>query len=162
MTAQWRDPVLDRPENALIGIMYSNNTQALRGFPWKVSPQAASSPLLAGTGLQPGQQYGCDLVGNEWDHVFDNGDTPPGLQVLAHSPTTSYLNQSDYGETTYYIAPSGALVFASGSIYWMSGLDAYRFTVDQPCIHQNPVVPGMQKLMEHVMAALIVRHDGHL
>jgi len=34
VTAQWRDPVLARPENALIGIMFLANTRKAGGFPW--------------------------------------------------------------------------------------------------------------------------------
>jgi hypothetical protein len=159
VTAQWRDPVIGRPENAMIGIMYSDNTQNLRGFPWTVSA-AANAPLLVGTGLQPGVQYGCDLIGNEWDRVFNNGATPAGLQILATSPTHDDSNHIDFGNTAYYIAPSGALVFATGSIYWMSGLDEYRYASDPTCPGQNPVVPGMQKLMINVMDALIVNHPS--
>ena len=154
VTSQWRDPVLARPENALIGIMYSEFTSQQRGFSWRVSTQA-KSPLLNGTGLQAGQQYGCDVVGYEWDHIFNNGATPAGLQVLAISRTIDEYNKNDISETTYYIAPSGAMVFATGSIYWTASLDTYRYSTDKICADQDPVVPGMQKLMAHVMNALL-------
>src|SRR5260221_14587327 len=50
VTTQWRDPVLNRPENALIGVMYSSLTdsQKLQGFSWELNP-SARSPLLDGT-----------------------------------------------------------------------------------------------------------------
>ncbi len=160
VTSQWRDPVLNRPENALIGIMFSNqiDTTKQSSFPWEVDP-SAKSWLLDGTGLQPGQQYGCDLVGYEWDRIFNNGATPPGLQVLATSHTTSGNNTADISNTTYYIAPSGAIVFATGSIYWANSLDSYRFSTDKTCVGQNLVIPGMQKLMAHVMDALVINHS---
>ena len=157
VTAQWRDPVLARPENALIGIMYSSFVQKQNGFSWRVSP-TAQSPLLDGTGLQPGQQYGCGLVGYEWDRIFANGATPAGLQVLGSSSTVSVYNTPDVSNTTYYIASSGAMVFATGSIYWTAALDNYRESVDSLCTNQNPVVPGMQKLMAHMMDALVINH----
>ena len=125
LTTQWRDPILARPENALIGVMYSDLTHKQQGFPWTVSPQA-KSPLLEGTGLQPGQSYGCDLVGYEWDRVFANGATPAGLQLLGASRTVNDSGTPDLSNTTYYIAPSGAMVFATGSLYWTLGLDNYR------------------------------------
>ncbi len=153
VTAQWRDTLLARPENALIGIMYSGY-ELQRGFPWHVNSEAAS-PLLDGTGLQPGEQYGCGLVGNEWDRVFANGATPAGLQVLGVSPTVNVSNQADFSNTTYYIAPSGAMVFATGSFYWTLSLDSYRLYTDLLCTGQDSVVPGMQKLMAHVMDALV-------
>jgi hypothetical protein len=157
LTARWRDPVLARPENALIGIMYSNLTHQQQGFSWTLSPQARST-LLDGTGLEPGQPYGCGLVGSQWDCIFANGATPAGLQVLGASPTIDDNKKADSSNTTYYIAASGAMVFATGSIYWTQALDSYRFQTDKLCRGQNPVVPGMQKLMAHVMDALVVHH----
>ncbi|GAC1350350.1 MAG: hypothetical protein NVSMB27_32030 [Ktedonobacteraceae bacterium] len=157
VTAEWRDPVLARPENALVGIMFSNYTKRQLGFPWQVSSEAKSS-LLSGTGLQAGHQYGCGLVGGEWDHIFTNGATPAGLQILGTTTTTDDANNHDFSNTTYYIAHSGAFVFATGSINWTIALDTYRFRNDQLCASQNPVVPGIQKLMTHIMDALVVLH----
>ena len=154
VTTQWRDPLLNRPENALIGIMYSSLTHQPQGFPWQVNLQA-NSPLLKGARLQPGQQYGCELVGYEWDHIFDNGFTPAGLQVIGTSRTIDANNQPDFSNTTYYIARSGALVFAAGSIYWTASLDNYRLSRDNICPAQSLVVPGMQKLMANVMVAFV-------
>jgi hypothetical protein len=157
VTSQWRDPVLNRPENSLIGIMFSNFTNKQFNFPWWVST-LAKSKLLDGTGLKPGQRYGCALVGYEWDRIFANGATPPGLQLLGTSPTISEYNEHDISNTTYYIAPSGAMVFATGSVSWTAALDSYRYDTNQLCADQNPVVPGMQKLMMRVMNGLIVHH----
>jgi len=156
LTAAWRDPVLARPENALIGIMFSDLTHQQQGFPWTVSPQANPS-LLDGTGLQPGQEYGCGLVGYEWDREFANGDTTAGLQVLGASQTVNNSNRPDTSNTTYYIAHSGAMVFATGSIYWALALDNYRFQTDASC-GQDLVVPGMQNLMARAMDALVIHH----
>jgi len=157
LTARWRDPILARPENSLIGVMYSGLTHQQQGFPWMLSPQAKSA-LLDGTGLQAEQTYGCGLVGYEWDRVFDNGVTPAGLQVLGTSSTVNEGNTADTSNTTYYIAPSGAMVFATGSIYWTLALDTYRFQTDKLCTGQSPVVPGMQKLLARVMDALVIHH----
>jgi hypothetical protein len=153
VTSLWRDRVVGRPENALIGIMYSGLTHARQGFPWKASFPAAS-PLLAGTGLQAGQQYGCDLVGYEWDRVYTNGATPAGLQVLGTSQTQASNHTSDVSDTTYYIAPSGAMVFATGSIYWTRGLDTYLYQADALCAGQSAPIAGMQRLMARIMDAL--------
>jgi hypothetical protein len=155
LTAQWRDPVLARPENALIGIMFSSYT-ILGNVPWQVD-SLAKTPLLDGTGLQPGRQYGCDLVGYEWDRIFDNGATPNGLQVLGSSQVISIYKHSDISNTTYYIAPSGAMVFAAGSIAWANSLDAYRLNGPGRCSSQL-VVPELQKLMAKVMTSLVTNH----
>lgn len=159
VTAQWRDPLLNRPENALIGIMYSSYENINSGFPWRVDPKA-QSPLLKGTGLQPGQQYGCGVVGYEWDRVYDNGMMPTGLQVLGTTSTVDSGGIHDISNTTYYIAPSGAFVFASGSINWAAALDSYREGVDKACALQNTFVPGIQTLMLHVMHELVLHHTS--
>ena len=160
LTAQWRDPALARPENALIGIMYSSLTHQQSGFPWRVSLKT-NSLLLKGTGLTQGQAYGCGLVGYEWDHLFTNGATPVGLQVIGDSNAIDDNNISDTSKTTYYIAPSGSLVFATGSMYWTTALDSYRFTQDPLCIGKPLVVPGMQQLLANVMKALVIIHFSH-
>jgi len=159
VTSKWRDPVLNRPENALVGIMYSSLTDSDKqaGFPWQLS-SLAKSPFLDGTGLQTDQLYGCDLVGYEWDRIFDNGFTPARLQILGKAHTVSKYNTVDFSNTTYYIAPSGAMVFATGSIYWTISLDSYRLSTNKLCAGQDPVVPGLQKLMAKVMNALMIDH----
>ena len=156
----WRDPVLARPENALIGIMYSSDTHRQRGFPWHVDSHV-NSRLLDGTDLQAGQSYGCGLVGYEWDRVFNNGATPAELQVIGATHVVDNWNNHDISDTTYYIAPSGAMVFATGSIFWTTSLDSYRLYSDPLCTNQNPVVPAMQKLMAKIMDALATPHPSH-
>ncbi len=156
LTVQWRDPWLNQPENSLLGEMYSDWTSLPRGFPWHVSLTAHSS-LLDGTDLQPGQEYGCDLVGYEWDKVFNNGRGPSNLQILGVSQATSVGGKRDHSNTTYYVAPSGALVFDAGSIKWDFALDDLRLTPDRWCTYQHAPVTGMQKLLANVLAALIVR-----
>ncbi|MBV9691379.1 MAG: hypothetical protein JO202_16895 [Ktedonobacteraceae bacterium] len=158
LTAQWRDPVLGRPENALVGIMFSDLTHKRAGYSWRVDP-AAKTSLLNETGLQPGQEYGCGLVGYEWDRVFNNGSSPPNLHVIATSIVHNDLNSLDSSNTAYYIAQSGAMVFASGSIYWATALDSYREQSDAVCGNQNRAILGIQVLMAHVMDNLIVPHS---
>jgi hypothetical protein len=169
VTAQWRDPVINRPENAIVGIMYSNTNGSTRGFPW-VTASNLDSFLVEGTGLQAGQVHGTGLVGYEWDRIHDNGLTPENLQILAVSPTVTNEGAYDLSHTTSYIAPSGALVFATGSLYWTAALDSYRFapvSVDTPVIAgvsaasvDTPVIPQIQQLMANIMDALIVNHHA--
>ena len=156
LTTQWRDPILALPENALVGIMFSDLNHKVNGFPWHVDA-AAASPLLNGTQLALDQSYGCSLVGYEWDRVFTNGATPKSLHILATSFTQNDAGVKDQSNTTYYVAPSGAMVFASGSIYWAHALDSYRYQVDKNCLGHDTAIPGAQKLMAAVMDALVVR-----
>lgn len=157
LTTQWRDPILNRPENALIGVMFSGLAGWQAGFPWQLSPRAHSQ-FLDGTGLVSKKKYGCFFVGYEWDRTFANGASPAGLQILGNSPVTNADNLPDASNTTYYIAPSGAMVFATGSINWTTALDDYRLNTHLVCPQQTTAVPGMQKLMANVMNALIIHH----
>lgn len=159
VTVEWRSTLLHRPENALVGIMYSGYTTYDRsGFPWRVST-TSGIPLLMGTDLQPGQTYGCDLVGYEWDRMYANGATPPGLHVLSRSPTIDLAKGTDFSNTAYYLAQSGAFVFAAGSLQWTYGLDEMRLLPATRCAGRNTAVPGMQELMAHVMQALATRYS---
>jgi hypothetical protein len=161
VTSQWRDPVLNRPENSLIGIMYSDLTLKRFGYPWQMGSRA-SSPLLDGTGLRANQEYGCNLVGYEWDKVWDNDATPPNLQIISTSQTRNDDGVPDTSNTTYYIARSGAMVFATGSVYWTLSLDSYRFRRDQneACADKTAVIPEMQNLMTNVMRDVVVLHPS--
>ena len=147
----------------MIGIMYSGYNSKLPRVAWKFNPQNADTPflhttLLQGTGLQPGRSYDNGLVGYEWDRIFNNEHTPAGLQVLATSETLSIKGERDTSNTTYYIAPSGALVFASGSIYWTAALDNYRYDGSLYGTKEAETVPGIQQLMKNIMDALVQRH----
>jgi hypothetical protein len=154
----------------MVGIMFSDYATS-PGFPWHVSAtNTGPIPLFQNTGLQAGQTLGCDIVGYEWDKVFNNGSTPPGLVVLATSqaiPTDngtegsiSQQNKTDTANTAYYIAPSGAMVFASGSIYWAFALDALRLIPSTNCKGQSLANGQIQKLMANVMDAIAVRHQS--
>lgn len=188
VTSQWRDPIINRPENSLTGVMFSNLTHAQAGFAWTVASDS-TSPLLANTGLLPGHSYGCGIVGYEWDRVWNlpndpaayKAATPKNIQILSSSRVIPHDSTTDglpeYSNSAYYVAPSGAFIFASGSIYWGNALDDYRDISGLTQLNYehllatacggNPnnskAVPEIQKLMVNVMTALIVTHpSGHL
>jgi N,N-dimethylformamidase beta subunit-like protein len=159
VTSRWRDPIVGRPENALIGIMYASLTHQVPGFPWQLSP-TTQSPLLSATELQVGRHYGCALVGYEWDSIYNNGATPPGLTVLGASQTLDNYGVTGVSNTTYFIAKSGAMVFATGSMSWTAALDNYRYRYNSSCAGQDHAVPQMQQLLENVFRELGVRHPS--
>lgn len=169
VTVEWRQAPLNRPENALVGIMYTDWTYPPLGWRWTLASNAAS-PLLANTGLRPGASYGCNIVGYEFDHIFYNGQTPPGLHVLGESFAQGIDSGVSVSQTTYYVARSGALVFASGSIYWSYALDGLKFwdvphvpATLTPCLgtSASDPVPGIQQFMANVMAQLVVNQNAH-
>ncbi|HEY7976282.1 MAG TPA: N,N-dimethylformamidase beta subunit family domain-containing protein [Ktedonobacterales bacterium] len=169
VTVEWRQPPLNRPENALVGIMYTDWTYPPTGWRWTLASNA-SSPLLAGTGLQPGASYGCNIVGYEFDHIYYNGETPTSLHVLGDSFAQGQDAGVSHSQTTYYIAQSGALVFASGSIYWSYALDGLHLwdvphvpAANAACLSTtaSAAVPGIQRLMANVMAQLVVNQRAY-
>ncbi|HZR43052.1 MAG TPA: N,N-dimethylformamidase beta subunit family domain-containing protein [Ktedonobacteraceae bacterium] len=187
ITAMWSDPVNNRPEQALVGSMHSDLTTIYRpGYPWQVSKTTdPNSILLKGTGLTPGQSYGCGLVGSEWNSVNPKFPSPTNYHTLSESPVYSDVTRSSIptSNTTYYVASSGALVFATGSFFFSSAVDSYRppdmqqqgmsptkycglrNTNSVPDLKSVPgmgsadtIIPGMQTLMQNVMAQLVVKH----
>lgn len=115
-TAQWRQAPHPDPENSLTGQLYEC-------FPahgaLKVSDP--SFFLFNGTGAKSGSTYN-GLVGVEIDRAYPIAGTPADLQVVAHSPVQCGSVGPTYSDMTYYTAPSGAGVFASGSMNWAVGL----------------------------------------
>ena len=117
ITAQWRESPVHRPEYALLGVMYG--TVPIDGDILITHP---AHPLFDGVDLPPDHRLP-GLLGYEIDQAFPDG--PAGLTVLAHSP---YPRDGHviYGDMTLYQAPSGASVFAAGTIQWSWGLDDYN------------------------------------
>jgi DNA-binding beta-propeller fold protein YncE len=117
-TGRFRDPPIDRPENALVGQQYES---------WLVQrfPLVVVDPLgwlFDGTGLQRGDTL--PLVGAaEYDARADNGHEPPGVTVAARFPLVDAYGVPGEGTSISYRAASGALVFAAGTIEWPLGVD---------------------------------------
>ena len=143
-TGTYRDPRFvsptavggGRPENALTGTMFQVDSFRLDAI--TIPYDDANLRFWRNTsvaGLQPGQTatLNQNYLGYEWDISPDNGFRPAGLVELSSTtiPVTQYL--LDYGTVTgsatathnltLYRAPSGALVFGSGTVYWAWGLD---------------------------------------
>jgi hypothetical protein len=150
--------------------MYANWNYPPRGFPWHPSYTASTDPLrlMSGTGLLRGASYGCNVVGYEWDQVVSNGATPTGLNILSVSPTVTFNGYYGQSNTVYYIAKSGAFVFASGSIYFAYALDnLHIWDVQNPpsydqCLStgRSGAIAGIQTLMVHVMFQLPLDHHA--
>jgi len=130
-TYLWRGPENNRPENALLGVMYvgDDSDTYTGGFDYIVS--GASDPYYANTGLVNGSSVP-RMVGYEWDAVVNNGATPAGVVVLSRSPTNATTvapnlpagTNANISNAVRYTAASGAKVFASGSVQFSWGLDS--------------------------------------
>jgi titin len=140
-TVTWRDSLLNRPEQQLMGVMYSSYIDA--GNPALTyivqNSQTSSGQLIyGGTGLNDGNQVP-KVLGYEFDKqfsIFTNPvtNTDPASKttvvagtytLLSNSPYTDIYKNADHSNSSIYQVTSGAWVFAAGSMYWNWGLDSY-------------------------------------
>ncbi|HEU5002097.1 MAG TPA: N,N-dimethylformamidase beta subunit family domain-containing protein [Actinomycetota bacterium] len=135
----WRDPPNSLPESAIIGDYYQCNPVTA-----DMVITDPSSWLFAGTGVAQGTQL-TDLVGTEYDHFDPKAPGPRNVTVLARSPLVCQ-KRADYADMTYYTAPSGAGVFASGTLNWVPKM------VPTPCAFPCPG-PTVVRVTENILAA---------
>lgn len=134
-TVQFRDPRLARPENALLGVMYS--AWLLVDAAWVVT--GADAWIYEGTGLADGDAIP-GIVGYETDRTFANGATPVGTRVLAHSPVVNVEGRPDWHEAALRETPAGGFVFSTGTIEWAWGL-----------AREGVADPRVQRITENVL-----------
>ncbi|HKY73005.1 MAG TPA: N,N-dimethylformamidase beta subunit family domain-containing protein [Nitrospira sp.] len=113
-TTHFRDPIVNRPENGLVGVMSDGSHNDPPGAPWIVTN--ADHWVYAGTGLGNGTAIP-DLIFYEWDGLVDNGATPSGITVLASSVVPNNIIPGSRHEATVY-ERGPAVVFAAGTIYY--------------------------------------------
>lgn len=130
-TNKFRSQQNNRPENALLGVMYTGDRadNLYGGFDFVVTN--SSDPYYANTNLSNGNKLSL-LVGFEWDAVVNNSSAPNNLVSIGQSAVTATSIDYDVPAGTnyqisnavYYTAPSGAKVFSTGSIQWAWGLNS--------------------------------------
>jgi hypothetical protein len=142
-TVQWAQPPLNRPENAVTGMNYGGTVQNyVPGYSLVVTNSSAWP--YAGANVADGTVIP-QMVGYEYDQVVNNGNTPPGLIVLASSSVTKDTGQADVANTTVYTALSGAIVFTAGTVQWDYGLDPWT---------EGPADPRIQQITANVLARM--------
>lgn len=117
VSGAFRDPPINRPENALLGIMW--DCCGIAPSPWR--PWVGADRIWSGTGLVPGVAIP-RVVGGEFDRRWNNGAEPKGLEVLAESPIVGATTLLMNAHSTRYRAASGAWIYAMGSITWQEAL----------------------------------------
>jgi N,N-dimethylformamidase beta subunit-like protein len=124
-TTRFRDSPLHRPEAALYGISYFEVAEAGARMPLWASDTALgpdATAFLAAAGISAGDSIG-GFVGGEGDRPTP-GISPSNLEVLFRSPDrTQDPLANHYYYTTFFVAPSGAGVFAGGNNYYARALD---------------------------------------
>ncbi len=141
VTTRWRDAPVNLPENSFIGVMYQDQVNSNYAYVVK----NAGNWIYAGTGFVEGSKVP-GIVGYEYDKVWNNGFSPPGLTVVSNSPVVGCCegSGSSVSNSTLYTAPSGAQVFAAGTIQWAWGLDNYS---------ANFASVGIQKTTSNILNA---------
>ena len=126
ITTKWRNAPVARPEDMFIGVKYVYDPISNGDI---VIDDTTSAPwVFEHTGLTTGSRL-VAMLGYEVDAI--GSGSPANIIRLGHSPfTNNNLNppQTDYSNMTVYTAPSGATVFATGSIQWAWGLDDFNTT----------------------------------
>ena len=132
---RWRDDFLNRPEQGLVGVQYISSFYdfAVPSVTYYVTN--SSHWIYSGTGLQEGDGIP-GIVGYEVDSQQLDYPLPPttNYTLLSHSPVIANDGTLNYANSSIYQAPSGAWVFASGTISWSEGLD--RVGIVDPRIQQ--------------------------
>lgn len=159
ITTRWQNQQLNRPEDALIGVMY----ETFQVDPDIVVDRNAPKLAIANTQLKlnnlqvylkqnhtqlPKKIKLKGLLGYEVDRIF--GNAPADTVLVSHSPYT-YKGHTRYADMTVYKALSGATVFATGSMEWSWGLDDYN----APNLCPSLINPDAQQITCNVIKRMI-------
>lgn len=119
-TIEFKDPPVSRPQSMLSGLAYGSN--ATPDYqPWR--PASTDSWIFSHAGILPGESFP-GIVGYEYNHMAVPGERPPGVTIVGSSPVNGFIG-SDTAVSAMYTAPSGATVFAAGTVAWSWGLDDF-------------------------------------
>jgi hypothetical protein len=149
-TAMFRE--VGRLECGLIGIQHQGVTLYWKPGDYTLTPGALADPWLRNTGF---------LAGSVVRGVVSvESDTIPGNQAAASScghALTVFFHRENGGDkdgnadATRYTAPSGAVVFATGSHQFSWGLDDFS---DAPGETRGFVDPRLQQFMRNALDAM--------
>jgi hypothetical protein len=171
-TGTWRDLTYSgatdggRPENALTGTLFQVDSYRADAITipygqtrlrfWRDTSVANTQPGQTATLTQ-------NYLGYEWDESPDGAGRPDTLIKLSDTtlPVSQYL--MDFGNyvgsnnathnLTLYRAPSGALVFGTGTVYWSWALD------ENHDLTPTPTDPRIQQAMVNLFADMGVQPE---
>ncbi|WP_156035519.1 fibronectin type III domain-containing protein [Terrabacter tumescens] len=155
-TVRFQDPPVNRAAQSLIGTSFLGSTDrstlnadlvvaADGGWPW------GAAGVAGGTSV-PG------VVGYETDGYSCHCPPPAnqGLALLAASPFQGSDKVTGTSHAVAYVAPSGALVFSSGTMSWVWGLVA-KIDPRDPTRQATLYNPGLERATVVVVDALAGR-----
>jgi hypothetical protein len=121
VTVAFHDPILNRPENSLVGVGYESwYDDVAYNAPWVLSAPP-NRWYFDCTGFQAGDRVN-NVVGEEWMGLYNNGRTPAGIEVLSNGSIIANDGLPYPQNSTIYTTTYGTRVFAAGSIHWSWGL----------------------------------------
>ena len=175
-TGTWRDHSLSppsdggRPENSLTGTVFQvdsyrydvievphamSRLRFWRGTDVALTAPGGKAELVRG------------LLGYEWDESPNDRFRPPGLIRLSSTTLDVHAYLVDQGRTTapapathhltLYRAPSGAVVFGAGTVFWTFGLDAEHDETSNGAYPAVQVDRDVQQAMVNLFADLAVQ-----
>src|SRR5207245_1403724 len=120
-TTNFRSAPVNMPEQTLEGVQFTGNMAFAAAVPYVVTN--SSHWVYAGTGFHDGDVVS-GIVGYESDGFLSNYPPPNSTNqtLLSNSPFND-AGVTKYQNTSIYQAPSGAWVFASGTMSWSWALD---------------------------------------
>ena len=154
LTVRFRNLHPPRPEVSLVGMMLS--AEDVEGNLTPV-PEARGHWIYANTGIQSGKTRAIPgLLGYEVDRSFVKDATygkfsPKGLEVLARSWVQPLKIGRLPSESTIYTAPSGATVFAAGTMQWSWGLDDWG----APGLRSARRHPDVERITRNLLARFL-------
>jgi hypothetical protein len=118
-TIDWRFARKPWPESDLTGVFYECNPAEAAYVVYRPRHW-----LFAGTGVRKGRRFP-GMVGPEYDRVNPIVRTPRPIEIIAHSPVRCG-NADSHADSAYYTVPSGAGVFAAGTMRWVCAMRGTR------------------------------------
>jgi len=146
VTANWPDGPVPRPEQELVGSQYADV-----GAMADMVIADAGAWIFSGTGVTDGQHL-ARVVQGEYDNYEPSLSGPGNVMLLAHSPVAN-RGRGRVSDMTYYTAPDGGGVLASGSAMFVCRLsDAPRIDPNIVFAAIPGVTPVLWRMMENVFS----------
>lgn len=154
LTVRFRNLHPPRPEVSLVGMMLS--AEDVEGD-FTPLADARDHWVYENTGIAAGRTRSLrGLLGYEVDRSFANDKayarwSPPGLRILARAWVQPLRLDRLPTESTLYVAPSGANVFAAGTMQWSWGLDDWG----APGLRSARRHPDVDRITKNLLARFL-------
>ena len=124
-TTRFRWAPVNRPEQPMVGVQFDS---IIRGDTIGYVAINTSHWIYAGTGLRDGDVIP-GILGTTMDAFMTDtpGPNSTSYTLLSDSPYTDYVGAAKRANSSIYRAPSGAFVFAAGTLGWIRGLDGFWY-----------------------------------